>query len=283
MLLTDATEQYLSANRKIKCDKTYSHYRLAISQYIAAINKPLAKITDLSDDGLVALEKFLGKRSVTTVNERLGRVMAVWRWLCMKGQLSVWPTTKKAAEPEPFRRAWTVEDVRAILQSCAAQPGHYCGVKASDWWRCWHLLQWETGERTGAMLRLEWDWLRRGGLDIPAEARKGQKAAWYLLSENVISELGKIRPPKRKLLFPWTLTVHSFYNHYARILRCAGLPTDRKCKPQRMRRTHLTYWCLGGEDASLRAKHVDSETTRKHYLDESILGGIDPSKVLPKL
>lgn len=283
MLLTTATDQYLNANRKVKCGKTYEHYRRAIRQYMDAIRNPHATIEELSDDGLIAMEKYLGKLSVTTVNERLGRVMAVWRWLCQRGHLRTWPTTKKAPEPEPYRRAWAVEDVRAIMQACHLMPGTYAGIKASDWWRMWHLIQWETGERTGAVLALEWTMLKRGGLDIPATARKGQKAAWYLLSEQLQQQLEEFRLPKRTLILPWDKDIASFYHHYKRLLIAAKLPCDRKCKPQRMRRTHLTYWCLGGEDASLRAKHVDAETTRKHYLDESILGGIDPSQVLPKL
>lgn len=57
--LFDACEQYLSFNRRIRSPRTGGHYRLAVRQYCMAIQKPKPTIKDLSDDGLVKLEKFL--------------------------------------------------------------------------------------------------------------------------------------------------------------------------------------------------------------------------------
>lgn len=285
MRLSDLCDKFLKLNRKIRSPRTADHYRRAIRQYAEAISLGDATAHDLSDDGLVALEKYLIDLdySITTVNERLGRVKALWKWLAQRGELKVWPTIARIPEPEPYRRAWTVEQVRQILQACKRMDYTYDGVPASHWWRVWHYVQWETGERTGALLRLQWTWINERGIDVPAMARKGMKSAYYRLSAHSLRELEAIRAPRREIVFPWDLHPCMFWEHYSRLLRYAGLPDDRKCKPQRMRRTHLTYWAVGGEDATLRAKHVDSETTRKHYLDETILGGIDPATVLPKL
>jgi integrase len=282
--LATACELYLAHNRRVRHVKTVHHYRLAIRQYCAAIGQPNATICDLNDIGLIAMEKSLtDSHSVTTINERVGRVKAIWRWLAQRGEIRQWPTIQRIPEPEPYRRAWTVDQVRRLLRACDESPGEFCGVPASKWWRTWHVVQWETGERTGAMLSLRWEWVTRNGIDIPSEARKGRKAAFYRVSAACMQELEAIRQPARDLVFVFPFHRSSFWNHYERLLRRAGLPGGRKSKPQRMRRTHLTYWAVGGEDASLRAKHTDAETTRRHYLDESILCAIDPSTVLPEL
>lgn len=147
----------------------------------------------------------------------------------------------------------------------------------------WHLVQWECGERTGAMLALRWEWLTRDGIDIPAAARKGGKGAYYRLSSGLLADLRQFADPRRELIFPWPLSRASFWNHYSKLLIRARLPATRKDKPQRMRRSHLTWWAVGGGDPTTRAKHASSETTRRHYIDERLIEQPDPSQVLPSL
>lgn len=284
MNLFEATVAFCTHNRRIRHPKTASHYRLAIKQYCEANGLQEPTIHDLSDDGLIVLEKhLLDRHAVPTVNSQLSRVKAIWRWLAQRKHLETWPTIPRLREPEPIRRAWDVEQLRALLAACEATKGSIAGIPASEWWRVFHLVAWQTGERTGALLTLRWEWLGKDGLDIPAEARKGQKAAYYRLSAGLLEELRAFAHPRRELLFPWPLSRASFFNHYTRLLIRARLPFDRRSKPQRMRRSHLTWWAAGGGDPTLRAKHASSETTRRHYLDETLLPQIDPSEVLPPL
>lgn len=282
MRLLDAYESYHRASRRIRSKHTDMLYRLALRQFAASLGHDPG-IADLTDDSIVGLEKYLTGRTVETVNHTTGRIKALWRWCCKRGMATQWPTIERLPAPEPYRRCWTVDQVRQILVACERMPGELSGVQESRWWRVWHLVQWETGERTGALLQLRWDWVTPTGLDFPADARKGGKAAYYRLSARCLAELETIRRPIRPLVFPWPLHHTTFYLHYSRLLVMAGLPSDRRCKPQRMRRSHLTYWQAGGEDATARAHHVDAETTRRHYLDETILCGVDPSTVLPTL
>lgn len=284
MKLSEACAKFILHNRRIRNPKTASHYRLAIRQYCDAIGSPDATIHDLSDDGLVALEKhLLDRHAIPTVNSQISRVKAVWRWLAQRQHLQTWPTLARLKEPEPTRRAWDVGQLRAILVACEKTPGEIDGVPASEWWRMWHLLQWETGERTGGMLALRWEWLTADGLDIPAEARKGHKAAYYRLSAALLDELRLFAVPRRDMIFPWPLSKASFWNHYGRLLIRAKLPATRKDKPQKMRRTHLTWWMVGGGDPTSRAKHASAETTRRHYIDERLVKQIDPSEILPQI
>lgn len=284
MQLSEACAKFVMHNRRIRHPKTASHYRLAVRQYCEAIDCPEATIHDLSDDGLVALEKhLLDKCSIPTVNSQLSRVKALWRWLAQRNYISVWPTLPRLKEPEPSTRAWDVGQLRQILNACELTPGEFCGIPACDWWRMFHLLAWETGERLGGLLALRWEWLTRDGLDVPPEVRKGGKPAYYRLSNALLLELRQFAHPRRELILPWPMSRASLWNHYTRLLIRAKLPSTRKDKAQKMRRSHLTWWTVGGGDPQTRAQHASSETTRRHYLDQRLLSHPDPSSILPQL
>ena len=284
MKLSEACAKFILHNRRIRNPKTASHYRLAIRQYCEAIGDPFATIQDLTDDGLVALEKhLLDKHAIPTVNSQISRVKAVWRWLAQRQYLQTWPTLARLKEPEPTRRAWDVSQLCSLMAACQNTPGEIARIPASEWWRMWHLVQWESGERTGGMLGLRWEWLTADGLDVPWTARKGNKAAYYRLSSALLAELRAFANPRRELIFPWHLSRASFWNHYTRLLIRAKLPATRKDKPQKMRRSHLTWWMVGGGDPTSRAKHSSAETTRRHYIDERLVTQIDPATILPAI
>lgn len=291
MLLHDLFDHYERVNRTARNPRTKKLNRIAFSQFLEAIAKStdtatVATTADLSDDSLALLESLLldsKKQSIHTVNRTVSRVKSFWTWCARRGHVRDWPTARPLPAPEPYRKAWTADQVRQLLEVCRQMPGDYAGVPASLWWRVWHCVQWETGERTGAMLRLEWDWLAGNVLAVPGAARKACKAATYRLSAVCLAELETIRQPVRRLVFQWPMSHHSFYHHYTRLLERAGLPTDRKCKPQRMRRSHLTYWAVAGLDASARAQHSSPAITQRHYLDETLLPQVDPSTVLPSI
>lgn len=275
-------ETYLRSNRRIRSHKTDERYRLALKQFASAIGKR-PKLSDLTDDSIVQLEKSLDGRSAETINHTTGRIKALWRWCCKRGLVSVWPTIDRLPVPEPYRRAWHVEELRQLVAACELMRYDYGGVPARLWWRAWHIVQFDIAERTGAMLKLRWEWITPRGLDIPLEARKGHKTAFCVLSEDAKAALRAIRLPRRELIFAWHLSDSSFYLHYEKLLAIAKLPTGRKFKPQRVRRSSLTYWHKGGQDATERAKHSSPHTTAQYYLDESLFDTVDPGAVLPRI
>lgn len=291
MTLLELFEKYRMLNRRMRAESTKRHYEIAINHLALALGKPDPTIADLTDDNLVLLEKHLddGTRTAYTINGYTSCIKAMWRWAAKRRIVDQWPTVDRMPVPEPTRRAWNVDQVRALLAACEEMTavrtfyGFYDGVPANTWWRLWHLVQWETGERTGAMLALTWEMVTDRGLSVPGHVRKCGKSAFYVLSPQTMQELDGFRHPERERIFPWTLHLCSFYNHYSRLLRLAGLPTDRKCKPHRMRKTHLTYWAIGGGDPTARAQHSSAGLTTKFYLDESLMIAPSPQDHLPNL
>lgn len=282
MKLIDVFEAFLRTNRKIQSPHTALLYRLAIKQFGIAIGKD-PTLDDLTDDALVAMEKFLAKRSPYTVNERVGRIKAIWKYAAKKGLIGIWPTLDCTPEPEPFKRAWHVDQMRALIATCRQQRGRIGVLQADKFWVAWHLLLWDTGERAGVMPKLRWEWLSSRGLDVPGDVRKDKKAAFYRLSKATQLTLESIRLPERELIFELPFHMATLYNRYTRILKQAGLPTDRKSKFQRIRRSHLTYWAIAGQDPTERAQHSSSDITKRHYLDSSLMDHPDPSTILPPI
>lgn len=282
MDLIDIYEQYRAQNRKLRAPKTDSHYRIAIRHLTRALGRT-PTIEDLSDASIIAMERHMADRSPNTTNAATSRLKALWRWCAQTGIVRTWPSISPLPAPEPYRRAWTVDQVRTLLAATDCFRGDYNGVPRSLWWRTYLLVLWDTGERSGAARALRFDWMTEDGIHVPAAARKGHKSHYYRLSPQTLEAIAAIRNPRRSEIFPWPLSDSSFFLHYRRLLVTAGMEANRKNQSQRMRRTHLTYWLVGGQDPSARAKHASRSTTEKHYIDESLLEHVSPDEVLPEL
>jgi integrase len=87
----------------------------------------------------------------------------------------------------------------------------------------------------------------------------------------------------RRLLFPWPYSPSTLYNHYSRLLRRAGLPDDRKSKPQRMRRSFASHLEAAGGNATAALKHSSRKVTERAYLDPRIVGGQNHARLLPRI
>lgn len=282
MTLAELFVAYRNANRRLRAASTQKAYTIAIRKLASAVGHE-PTIEDLSDESLIALERSLDGLSEFTINGHTGCIKAMWRWAAQRHIVDTWPTLPRLETPEPERPAWSVDQVQQLLDACDQTTGRISGIDASAFWRAWHYVQWTTGERTGAMLSLRWEWITERGIDVPGRARKAGKRAFYVLPADTRQSLDAIRKPDRSLIFPWPLTLASFYNHYSRLLKRAGLPAGRKCKPQRMRRTHLTYWAIGGGDPTARAQHTSRAITDRFYLDQSLMPQPDPTVILPPL
>ncbi len=281
MLLTHLYAAYRSQNRKLRAEKTHRAYLVALRQLCHHLGRP-ATVDDLSDETLLAFERWLTGRSDYTVNERLSRLKAIWRWAARSGIVQKWPTLQPLDLPEPSKPTWSIDDVRRIAAAASRMRRcKYDNVPRSVWWRAWVLALWYTGERPGALRACQWSWLRDDVLSIPASARKGHKAAIYLLPRELSESIGELRPYGNRHIWHFPKSDGTYYAHFGQLLRLAGLPDGRKDKSQRFRRTHLTYWEMAGHDATTRAMHSSRAVTERFYLDRSRLPLPDPSTILP--
>lgn len=268
-------EQFFRIRLSIRSEDTRNQYRFALKNFSTAIGHT-AELDDLTDDNLALLCHWLTEKGLApiTVNERVGRLKTLWTWLASRGKVSTFPTLERLPVPDCTPRAWTVDELRRLFDACAREQGEVAGIPAGLWWLGLHSWLWCTSERCGASLGLRWDHLDLDGqiAVVPAPIRKGRKKpAVYNLWPECCSALRLIRAPDRDLVFPWHLSEASYYLHYGKILRRAGLPDGRRNKTHAMRVTHASWREASGGDASRDLGHADRATTQKHYLDPRIV------------
>lgn len=277
--------QFFRIRLSIRSEDTRKQYKIALDNFSTSIGRT-PDLDDLSDDNLAILCHWLTVKGLApiTINERVGRIKTLWTWLARRGMIRTFPTIERIPTPESTPRAWTADELRRLFDACAKEQGFVAGVPAGAWWLALHSWLWCTSERCGATLSLRWEHLDIDGqvAVLPAAIRKGRKKpAVYDLWPECCSLLRSIRSPERDLVFPWHLSEASYYLHYGKILRRAGLPDGRHNKTHAMRVTHATWREATGGNASQSLGHADPATTRKHYLDPRITRQSQPPMFSP--
>lgn len=269
-LLALCEREYFALS-EVNAPNTKRCYRGALSHYGRFLGHDPRPV-DLDDD-LVRKwmkEQLASCKSVYTVRERLGRILALWRWMACRRLVERFPTIKRPEGPELVPVAMSQEQLKALFDAAYEEPGTIAGIRAGFWWQGLFSFLWSTAERRGAALALRWDmiYFDRKLVAIPAKARKGQrKSATYPLWDEVQRFLLRIAEPKRDLVFPWPFSEGKYYHNYGRILERAGLPNDEKHKSHCLRRSHATWLEALGGDATKSLGHSDRATTVKSYID----------------
>jgi integrase len=208
-----------------------------------------------------------------TTDKEGGKVKALANYAARKRHIPEFLDIPAINPPEILPTCWRREEVEKLFRACREARGRFGDAPRSVWWVTFHALCLATGERTEAMLSLTWDMLQGSTLSVPANIRKGKrKAARYRLPPSVLEELEQLRRFTTGRIFavPWKDVFSSFYGHYTKLLKRAGLPSGRRFKPQCLRRTFASFLEAGGGDATEALGHTDRSVTRESYLDTSI-------------
>lgn len=265
---------------------TDKQYRVQLNHFARFLGRE-PHFADLTDQ---TVSEFLcahaDGRAAPTTNKAYWCLYALWNLAVDRKLVDDRPTLRPMKEPDRVPLAWFLDEICRLLRSSAQELGSYGGVPAGPWWLGIHWCWWSTGERCSAMLSVQRDWcnIDRGELFIPAEARKGKtRDRIYPLLPQAVEAVKAIWLPERKMLFPFQWCPGTFYRRYTRILRRAELPTDRRSKPQRMRRSFASYLEANGGNATEALDHSTRRVTKRSYLDPRICGGANPAKLLPPL
>lgn len=272
--LFDVLAVYFLQNLRIRSEHTRDQYRYALIAFSVATGKHRPTLDDLTDDNVRLMMRSIVEsgRSPVTANDRRIQICALWSWAARRGMLQRWPTVEMFMVPRRIPRAWSEEQLQRLMQSCLHARGKIGGIPAPLWWLSFHALQWDSGGRTSELLTARWENLDRDRrlLYIPAENRKGKrKDALYAIMPDTLAMLQRI-DLGHELILPGIGSPSSFYKRYNCILERAGLPTDRRCKPQKMRVSHASWLKKRGGDATASLMHESDATTRRAYLDPSV-------------
>jgi integrase len=260
---------------------TIRQYHANIKRLDATLNRP-AVLDDLTRDNIIRVSQKIIRdgRSPSTANKTISQLRALLNEAVRRG-LAKHDRLPRLKEYQRTPTAWTTEQIDRLYDVCRSQQGMIGGVAARLWWVALHDLLLDTGLRAGALLELEWsmiDW-DRGVLLVPAEIQKDDADQAFRLHPETLLHLRQIEAPRRRLLLPWDRCYSVIWYRYGKNLKEAGLPSTRRDKFHRMRRTTATHFEAAGGDATELLGHSSRDTTRR-YLDEQIINRLHPCDVI---
>lgn len=224
-------------------------------------------------------------RSPYSVNKERFNLLALWRFAARRGDKAGFPEVESDVAPKRVPQAWTLEQMRQLVESLRSMWGTYEGIPRADWWTALHYVLWDTGERITAIISLRWDNvdLSGGWVIVPAETRKGGRAdRTYRIGSDTVKALRRIAAPSRDAVFPWPYVPTYLWDVYNKILKRAGLPSDRRSKFHRIRRSVASYYEAAGGNATELLGH-SSRTVTRAYLDPRIVVTKHATDVIPRL
>lgn len=276
--LDDVLAIYFRENPRIRHEHSKNHYRWAISDMAEYLGRP-PLVADLSVERIAGLMVWLrdGRRRLTPAgqNGRRHRLAALWRWCASKGWMLPPTYVPLAVEPQKIPQAWTVDELKQLFYAATRCPGSWDRIPLRVWWPAFLGIMWDSGERTAAVLALEWQHLRSDGvLYVPAKIRKGQrKDMVYRLHADTLTALARVKAARfggpGSPIFG-SGTVSNFYYKYDRLVQLAGLPGGRLNGPHKLRRSFASYVKKLGVDPTAALGHSSDAVTRRSYLDPTI-------------
>lgn len=264
-----------------KSQRTVTLYEYSIRLY----SRTLGRDATLDDFNDIAISKHLQVlidegRSPHGVNKERSQLVAMWNFAAKKRMVEEFPTVPILLAPVETPQAWTRDQLSALFDCCKKQRGKICGLDTAAWWFAIHCVLWDSGERIGAILKVRWSDLEIDWLKIRASYRKGKRRDQIVrLHEKTVEALDPLRRDDG-LIFPWDKSETYLYRVYNRILKQAGLPTDKCSKFHRMRKSFASHLHAIGGDATAGCGHSSDAVTRKSYLDPRIAAKEQPCDLL---
>jgi len=272
---------YASKHLRWAAASTVKQYAVTLRNMAKFLGRP-AVLSDLTDDTVQDMMAWFLRmgRTPRGANKIRSNLHTLWSFACRMGWMTKWPDSKRLKEPERIPTAWTRDELRSLFEALQLLPGTVGGHPASLWWTALHAVIWDTAERIGAVVRLEWNdvSLSTARVTFRAENRKNKtRDRQHQLHSDTVALLYRLKVPKATLVFPWDMNPFYLWYKYKRILRKAGLPCDRAHSFHCMRKSSASYFEASGGNATELLDHSSRLVTTKHYLDPAVVGRENPA------
>lgn len=257
-------------------------------------------VDDLDD---LVVSKFLRWRSKTVHDVRRGlikpaslakdsaHIRALWTWLAKKrwkktsGELLEFPDYARPKVPKPVPRAYTADELRALIAAARRRRGTVAGKPAAWYWTTKLWAMFTTGERIGAVMALRWGQVDLQGCTITflAETRKGRRET---LISPIPPALAKMMALEKgaagERVWPWLedREMLSCYSSLKILCRTAGVPYKAF---HSIRKSTASYLKKAGISAKGQLGHASEEMAERHYYDGDIVGRESNLDYLPDI
>jgi integrase len=234
-------------------------------------------LRDLGEDYVRRfLADYRQSHSAATTNSKRCHLLAIWRCAWEEEILAAPPRAKrirKAKSTAAIPEAWSPEEVAKILAVAEGTTGETGGVPTALWWRSFLLVAYDTGERKGAMLRVQpCDLSLEGGWIVFQRIKTGGPR-YCPLSDEAVCACRLIYDTSRRLLWPWPYSREALDKRFRAILRRSGVAFGRRRGGlfHKLRRTSGTLVEANGGDG---AKHIGDTRAvfERHYRDPRFFG-----------
>jgi integrase len=283
MRLNDVLKDYYAPLTGIS-ERTVTLYSYTLRSWGGLLGRQ-PETDDLEE---LSVARFLAHRvrtmAAATAAKDRAQLRAIWEFCSRRAFCSTWPSTPRIIVPERIPEAWLTEEMHKLMESAALEQGAICGFPAAAVWRAMLLLAYDTGERIGSLAELKNRDVRGCSVIFRAEERKGRRRDILReISVECADSLMAVRRGPDETAIPWDRAHTSRWDILKRILERAGLPSDRRCKFHRIRKTTASYYEAAGGSAQRLLDHSSPAVTRK-YLDPRIVSpGAPAPSVLPRV
>jgi len=265
-------------------DRTITLYGYTLRSWGEVLGRP-PETTDLEE---LSVARFLAHRvrslSAATAAKDRAQIRALWEFCARRRLCDTWPQVPRIIVPERIPEAWLTDEMKAILAAAAQEQGRIGGFPAAAVWKAILLLCYDTGERIASVVDVRASDVRGCNVIFRAEERKGRRRDILReISVECADALLAIRRSPDDTAIPWDRHRTCLWRILKIILQRAGLPSDRRCKFHRIRKTTASYYEAAGGSAQRLLDHSSPAVTKK-YLDPRIVSpGVPAPSVLPRV
>jgi integrase len=265
-------------------DRTVELYDYTLRKWGEVLGRP-PETSDLEE---LTVARFLAHRvrtkSAASAAKDRAQCRALWEFCARRRLCETWPAMPRIIVPERVPEAWLTEEMTRLLAAASQETGRVDAFPAADVWKALLLLSYDTGERITPLLELKSCDVRGCNVIFRAEQRKGRRRD--IMREISVACAGALLAVRRgpdDTAIPWDRHRTCVWRLLKGILQRAGLPSDRRCKFHRIRKTTASYYEAAGGSAQRLLDHSSPAVTRK-YLDPRIVSqGVPAPSVLPKV
>lgn len=273
--LRDVLDNDYSLLRGLK-PKALLQFRLSLKRF----SEHLGHEPTIADLTGVSVQRFLSARkakvSAATALKDRTHIAALWNHLFRLRRVEVAPAAVLPPLRAPRRvpRAYRDYEVAALLRAALATPGGVDSRPASIWHASLIRAAFETAERIGALLAVEWrdvDLAERTIL-LRAENRKGAHADLLRpISVETARWIASLRKDAgdRRLVWHWDRCHTHLWTKLRSICKRAGIQPRGY---HGLRRAAASYIAAAGGlgEAAAALGHASPSTTQSHYVDVTI-------------
>ena len=243
-------------------------------------------VAELSDELLAGLMRWTLERGAcaTTANNRRACLSAIWRFAKRRGLIATLPDVPKLKECRPEPDAWSLEELGRIINACDEQRGRIGNMPKRAFFKALTYLGYYTALRRSSMLNLRCSdfTLKAKLLEVRPETMKNRRGKKFIMPADLLSAVRAIWSSDRDLLLPvpWT-NPKPLYRVWDAILRQAGLPTGRRQKFHKLRRTSATAAaCKVGIIGAMGLLGHSEHYITERYVDPTKLPGMNVTALL---